>query len=105
MTQIEDDHKPEVVIKQEPMPPPYSNQNNNDQARRPPRKRSRFDEPLVIPMDSNTNPTNIPSLLNLSVEPPPDIQIDLSDLRSDDEDDRMNSMDNGNGDEENWDHY
>lgn len=105
VTQIEDDiklerHEPKSSSLQ------YQNQgqNQNDQ-RRPPRKRTRFDEPVIIPMDSNTNPTNIPSLLNIAIDPPPDIQIDLSDLRSDDEDENGGRQSNGNDEDENWDHY
>lgn len=108
VAQIEDDHKPDFNNR----PPENNNKNDyNNQQRmqneqRPPRKRTRFDEPLIIPMDMNTNPTTIPSLLNLAVEAPPDIEIDLSDLRSDDEADvGPQPPQNGDDEEENWDHY
>lgn len=99
VAQIEDDHKPDKGDLQPPIQP--------ESIRRLPRKRTRFDEPIIVPMDSNTNTTNIPSLLNIAVEAPPDIEIDLSDLRSDDEDGLGdNNGRAGNGEEdENWDMY
>lgn len=59
-------------------------------------KRARFDE--MIPVVEPVKPVvqgNIPSLLQLNVDAPPDIEIDLDDLRSDEESDSNHSQQNG----------